>query len=114
MKRLIVSALVACAAMSGAASAETIESWFGNTLTVTDANGASRFHFNEDGSYTMIPASGASVSGAWAVQGAQICLTPVGQAQACYPLEAGHAVGDAWTVATGEGQSATVALSAGR
>lgn len=114
MKRLIASVLIACAAMAGAAAAEGIDGWFGNTVTVTNANGVSRFLFNQDGTYTMIPASGAAVSGAWVLQGDQLCLTPAGQAQACYPFDGGHAVGETWTMRAGEGQSATIALTAGR
>jgi hypothetical protein len=115
MMKTILAAAAGVALLSGAAFADTISASFGNTLTTTGADGVTvRWMFNADQSYTMALPDGATVSGTWARNGGDLCVTPNGGGEAvCAPIVEGKAVGDTWTVETATGP-VTVALIAGR
>lgn len=115
MKRLIATMAFALMAVSGVASADTMQNTVGNTLVVTTSTGAVvRYHFNADNTYTAAMPDGSSVNGAWEVAGDQICLTPAGGARGCTGYVADKNVGDSWTQTAVDGSSITVAITAGR
>ena len=115
MKKLFAAALASAALFAGAALADTIGSSFGNTLTTTGADGVTvRWMFNADNTYAMALPDGTTVTGTWARQGADLCVTPGdGSGAQCAPIVEGKSVGDTWTVDTANGP-VTVALVAGR
>src|SRR5262249_12446143 len=113
MKAKLVAALIAGLSFAGAAHADTIDNFFGNTLSATGQNGTARFLFNADGTFQIVQANGQTVAGTWTRQGSQICTTLGGQAQPCHDYAA-HNVGDTWTETLPNGQTATFALTAGR
>lgn len=114
MKKLI-AALAFAAAAALPAAAGTIENSFGNTLNVTLADGTTlAFHFNPDNTYVMKLPDNSTVSGSWALQNNQLCLTPAGGAPDCHPDPGNYNVGDTWTGVNGQGQEMSLSLTAGR
>lgn len=115
MKNLIAAIAFSAALAAGAAYAGTIENSFGNTLTVTTPEGAVfNYHFEPDGTFMAMGPSDAHFTGAWVIQGDQVCLTPQGQSQACYPNTDVHSVGDTWTMQGPSGPPSTLTITAGR
>lgn len=114
MKTKLAAALFAGVAMfSGAAFADTIDNFFGNTLTATGPDGTARMLFNADGTFEIVQASGQTIPGTWTRQGSQICTTLGGQEQPCHDY-GDHNVGDTWSADLPNGQTATFSLVAGR
>ncbi len=106
---------------AGAAMADddVMSNTYGNTVSTQDmqSGAVSSLMFNADGTYTGA-ANGASYSGKWTLQGANICLAPEGQPAGapganCSPVQK-HAVGETWTVTTDKGMTYQVSLTAGR
>jgi hypothetical protein len=117
MKKL--AALVAFGAVlySGAAFAQsmTMQNTFGNTIVVTSASGAeTRYHFNEDGTFTGVAPGGSQMAGRWRADGDQICLIPPSGQEACTTVAEGKNVGDTWEQTGVDGSPITVTLQAGR
>jgi hypothetical protein len=115
MKKLFVALSVSACMLLGTASADTIANAVGNTLNVATPDGGSfRYHFETNGTYTMVGPDQQSAAGAWVVNGDQICLTPQGQAQQCYPYDGSKKVGDTWTMTAQDGGVVTLSLTQGR
>ena len=115
MKKL--AALIALGALlsAGAASAQMMQSAYNNTIVVTYANGAqSRYHFNADNTFSVRTPDGQTVTGTYAVEGDQVCLTPNGGERACTQYVGEKNVGDTWTQTGTDGAQITVTLEAGR
>jgi hypothetical protein len=116
MKKL--AALVALGALlsAGAAFAQsTMQNTFGNTIVVTSASGAeTRYHFNEDGTFTGVASGGSQMAGRWRADGDQLCLIPPSGQEACTTVAEGKNVGDTWEQAGTDGSQITVTLQAGR
>jgi len=115
MNKLIGAAVLAAATtIAGAALAnDTMDATFGNTVTVTTAEGATiNYYMNADGTYSMT-AGEDTVNGTWTEGDGQVCLTPEGGEEACSPLVDGKAVGDTWTSGDGE-TSITLSIVEGR
>lgn len=115
MKKLAIlvpfSALVAAAP----GSAQIMQSAYENTIVVTTANGAqARHHFNADNTFTVQTPDVQTVSGTYAVENGQICLTPAGGESACADYVGDKNVGDTWTQTGADGSPVTVTLEAGR
>ncbi len=106
--------------VAGTAFADDVMSnTYGNTITTKDTKtgATSTLMFNADGTYTGV-AQGASYSGKWTLNGANICLAPTGQPAGapgdnCSPVVK-HAVGETWTVTNDKGMTYEVSLTAGR
>jgi outer membrane lipoprotein SlyB len=114
MKILAAIAAAAVLGMAGAASADTMENSFGNTITVTTADGHNIIYLvNADHSYAM-NAGDTHVNGTWAVKGDQVCLTPQGGQETCTPYDASRNVGDTWTQTGSDGAQITIKITAGR
>jgi len=116
MKKLVFAVAMLAALAAGAASAETIQNAFGNTVVVTYADGRSvSYHFNEDGTFTGQAPGGMGLRGRWSIDGEQLCLIPPGgQAPTCTEIASDKVVGDTWTQAAADGSEMTVTLQSGR
>ena len=113
MKKWIAGIAAAAALAMGSASAGTIENSFGNTLRVTQPNGSVvNYHFEANGTF-MAHAGEQMISGAWRNDGENVCLTPQGQPEACYPA-GNYGVGDSWELDGGDGTAATLTIVQGR
>lgn len=115
--RILFSVLVALSAFTGAALAadDPFANYYGNTVTVTNANGSRAVLINADGSYTQKLADGTEAKGTWKIDGDKSCFMS-GVADAppyCVPAEA-HAVGDSWELTAPDGSKETATLTAGR
>lgn len=107
--RLFAFALYALAA-SPAFAAGATDGLIGNTLTLTDSNGAATaYKFTADGAFTRVSPSGSEDGGAWATEGERLCLMPTGGAKYCLPWAEDRAVGDVWEV---KGPTGAVAFTA--
>ncbi len=114
MKKFAAALALGVALTAGAAFADTLTNGYGNTFVVTSANGEARYHFDEDGSFHVTFADGNTVSGTYAVEGDQLCLTPEGGEAACAAYVGDKNVGDTWTQAAADGGEISVTLEAGR
>jgi hypothetical protein len=115
MKTFFAAAVMVLALGAGPALADaTTDAFAANTVIATGANGAVlKFKFNPGGAYTMTAAD-QTVTGAWAVEGSQFCITPQGGEKSCSAYVADRKVGDTWAVTGADGVQYTVALVAGR
>lgn len=115
--RKIVAAAAALALSFAAAPAfadATADVYAANTVVATGANGAVlRFKFDTGGAYAMT-AGDQSITGAWAVENGQFCITPQGGEKSCSPHSAARKVGDTWAVTGGDGVQYSVTIAAGR
>lgn len=116
MKNLFgAAALAAAITFAGTALAnDTMDATFGNTVTVTTAEGAvASYYMNADGTY-MLMAGEVHVTGAWTEHDGQVCLTPDDGEEACSPLTDGKGVGDTWEGQASDGSDVTYAIVAGQ
>jgi len=70
-------AVLGIATIAGqAAAAGLIDGTFGNTVTVSTADGTvlQSFFFNEDGTVSMSAADGETGEGTWTLEGSTLCL----------------------------------------
>jgi hypothetical protein len=116
MKKLLgAAALAAATVFAGAALAnDTLDATFGNTVTVTNSEGAVvSYYMNEDGTYSMT-AGEDTINGTWTEADGQVCLTPEGGEEACSPVVDGKSVGDTWEGEGSDGSTLTFAIVEGR
>lgn len=115
MKRLI--AALACAVLMPAAPAfaDTMEAAFDNTIVITyPSGGASRYHFNRDGTFTATVPSGAQMRGRWEIVDDQLCFISLADDRTCSPFVADKNVGDVWEQSATDGTTVSVTIEAGR
>jgi hypothetical protein len=99
----------------GGAFADTMRAAFANTIVITyPSGGVSRYHFNEDHTFTATVPSGARTSGLWDVTADQLCLTALSGDRSCLPFPAGKRVGDTWTQAATDGTQIRAEIVSGR
>jgi hypothetical protein len=115
MQKFIAAAAIALTLGAGPAFADaTTDVFAANTVVATGANGAVlKFKFEAGGAYSM---SGAEqpVTGTWAVENGQFCITPQGAEKSCSPHDPARRVGDTWKVTGADGIEYTVTIAAGR
>ena len=116
--RIFTGAVFGVFALSGAAFAGDLSGIFGNTVTITDANGAiTSVLINEDKTYTVKTPDGAEVPGTWEVADGQACFNAAdadgNPTQTCSADILGKGVGDTWTATDDNGES-SVAVVEGR
>lgn len=111
MKRILfASALLALSA--GAALADNLAGYYGNTVVITAPDGkVTKSKVNKDGTYSSVLPDGSATSGTWAWKdGTTACFTQVtpapaaGQAPACFAIDA-HKAGDNWATKTPDGKA---------
>jgi len=119
MIRTFAAATFAAVMMVGGAAfaaSDTMEATFGNTVTVADAagNALASYFMNADGTFSLTGADGTSAGGTWRETDTDICLTVTGAEESCSPLTTGQGVGDTWTATGADGETITLAITAGR
>jgi hypothetical protein len=122
MKRILL-ALSALAFTAGIAHADPYTNMYGNTLSMTGADGSkSTVFINQDMSWEQHTPTGVVVKGTYAWKDpSTACFTIVtpapkdpNMATVCYPAQAAHNVGDSWTMNGPDGKPNTLAITAGR
>ena len=110
-----VVALGAMLSVSAAFAQTMMQTAYDNTIVVTYANGAqARYHFNADNTFAVRTPDGQTVTGTYAIEGGQICLTPNGGERGCTQYVGEKNVGDTWTQTGTDGSQISVTLEAGR
>lgn len=116
MKKILgVLIAVSTLVFGGAAFAEELmESTFGNTVTVAGPDGTVlvSYHFNDDGTFSMAQADGATADGTWSLDGTTLCVV-VGDQTSCSEIE-DRDVGDSWTETDEQGNEMTISIVEGR
>ncbi|HVY85850.1 MAG TPA: hypothetical protein VG943_11995 [Caulobacterales bacterium] len=113
MRNFAVLTMLGFVLSTAPAFAETMDAMFGNTVTVTQPNGAvDRYYFEPDGAFVERSHDGATYAGRWARRAGDVCLT-VDQREDCEAIPVDKSVGDAWTLETGGG-SIAIAIVRGR
>lgn len=123
MQRIILAAAALVASTGFAQAGDMYANLYGNTLTITGADGAkSTVFINQDMSWEQHLAGGTILKGTYAWKDPQTaCFTVVtpqpkssDQATNCFPAQAAHNVGDTWTMNGSDGKTATLTITAGR
>ncbi|MEZ6023966.1 MAG: hypothetical protein R3C16_11255 [Hyphomonadaceae bacterium] len=113
--RLALLAASAWIAAAGFAAADTIESLYGNTLQVTYPGGnVERFHVDAGGGFTLVLATGQSVSAQWERQGDQFCVVAEGAPPGCSDFPMDKSVGDSWEQTRADGAVVRYEIVEGR
>jgi hypothetical protein len=111
---ILAAAMLATAAI---AAADPMASRYENTVTITDATGTTKIHYNKDGTMTTIGPDGAKGTGKWTMKDGKLCVTldqgPNAGKEGCNPF-AERKVGDSWDVTLADGTKAKASLVAGR
>lgn len=116
--RVFTGTLIGLFALMGTAMAGDLSGVFGNTVTITDANGGvTSVLVEEDNTYTVKTPDGAEIPGTWEVSDGQACFNAAdaeGNAtQTCSADIIGKGPGDTWTASNDAGET-TVAVVEGR
>jgi hypothetical protein len=122
MKRILLAAS-AIALSASVAHADPYANLYGNTLTITAADGSkSTVLINQDGSWQQQFANGTVLKGTYAWKDtATACFTIVtpppkdpNAPPFCPGNQTAHAVGDTWTMNGADGKSTSLTITAGR
>jgi hypothetical protein len=122
MKRILLAASV-LALSAGVAHADPYANLYGNSLSMTGADGTkSTVYINQDMSWESHLANGTVLKGTYAWKDATTaCFTVVtpppksaDMATNCYAAQAGHNVGETWTMNGPDGKPNTLTIIAGR
>jgi opacity protein-like surface antigen len=123
MKHILLATAAFFALAGAAQAADAYASMYGNTVTITGADGAKTTTFvNQDMTWEQHAADGKVVKGTYAWKdAATACFTQTDPAPAspdkattCLPNQTAHNVGDSWSVPGMDGKPVTVAITAGR
>jgi hypothetical protein len=95
--------------------AEGMADAFGNTVTATyDDGSVIAFHFEPDGTFTMIDRDGTSFAADWTLDGEEIFFIARSGERTCEPFPAGKGLGDTWRYVSADGVEVTLAVTPGR
>jgi hypothetical protein len=112
---LLSGAALGFALAATPAIAQDFDVAYDNTILVTLAGGEElRYYFEPDGSFRGVMPDGAEVSGAWDIDGEEICFLGAEGDRDCAPYHADKAVGDSWAQPGMNGEDVTVTIVAGR
>ena len=123
MKRILLAGAAFFALSCAALAADPYAAFYGNTVSITGADGTKVTSFvNADMTWEQHAPSGAVVKGTYVWKAATTaCFTQTDPAPkspdgatVCLPNQTAHNVGDSWSVAGGDGKPVTVSLTAGR
>lgn len=107
MRVLGLGAMVAALTLAGAAAADPMQSFYGNSVKITYPNGqGATLMVEEGGAYRLKLPDGTLAGGVWAIEGDQFCTTrttPAPAPKQCRPAAA-RAVGDKWDEDTPNGK----------
>lgn len=101
MRRMVLGLACGALAVGPAMAADTtapdpMAGFYGNTLIVTAPDGASRWQYHPDHTYTMVNDKGVGMTGIWGIVGKQICEGPSDQKPQCHLLPGPKQAGDTW------------------
>ena len=97
-----------------AASTNSLETAFSNTIKITSKDGEELIYFNRDGTFTSTgPGPDQDEIGTWKVDGNKICTKTKDAAESCGVIEPGRAVGDKWQHKIGD-DTVTIEIVKGR
>ena len=120
MKAILI-ATAAVALTAGAALADNLAGYYGNTVVITAPDGkVTKSKVNKDGTYSSVQPDGKATKGTWVWKDDKTaCFTQTdpapaaGTPPACFGIDA-HKVGDTWSVKSPDGKVETkFALVAG-
>jgi hypothetical protein len=98
MRRTLFPAVIALA-LTAPAAADTLGILYGNTLTLTDAQGGvTTVQLAEGGKFEQTNARGIWAAGFWTRKDGGFCMTARGESEICFPLESEKSVGDTWEI----------------
>ena len=115
MRNLAILAVLSFVLSNAPAFAETMDAMFGNTVVVTQPNGAAdRYYFEADGSFREHSHDGHDYAGHWVRRAGQVCLSlPERSQEDCADIPLDKKVGDSWLLQDAGG-NITIAIVAGR
>ncbi len=115
--RVLFATIAATLMMTGAALADPMAPFYGNTVEVTNADGVTRsVHINEDGTYSQT-VDGNTVEGTWEMSGDDACFSSDATAESgpyCVPTADERSVGEEWEMTAPDGSTETAVLIEGR
>ncbi len=111
--RLVISLMVAMFAMTGAALADPFANFYGNTVTIENAEGSRSILINEDGTYVTVFGDGTRADSTWAIDGETACFEATDAPQYCVPATS-RTVGESWELTAPDGTTEKATLVAGR
>lgn len=110
-----VTAWVVCAA---AAAADPMTGRYGNTVRIKNKAGQiTRVYYNVDKSVTVMRPDGGVITGTWAIEGAELCVSAsvmLMSVKRCSPFVPDKKPGDTWTQNGPDGDEVTITIVAGR
>ena len=110
MRRTLRFAAMALA-LAAPAFADTLDVLYGNTLTLTDAQGGvTTVLLAEGGKFEQTNGRGAWAAGFWTQKDGRFCMTARGEAEICFPLAADKSAGDAWEIKGPTGRAVWTAV----
>lgn len=109
MKRFLFPLMLA-AAVAMPAAADTLDTLYKNTLTLTDTQGrTTTVLVSEGGQLEQVNAAGMWAAGFWTHEGGRFCWTARGKSQVCVALAPDKGVGDSWEITGPTGKVAWTA-----
>jgi hypothetical protein len=119
MKWLTVAAALALmSAEPILAASDPMAGRYGNTVRITNKEGKiTRIYYNPDKSVTVMRPDGNVITGTWAIEGAELCVSAsvmLMSVKRCLPFVPDKKPGDTWTQKGPDGEDVTVTIVAGR
>lgn len=100
------------------AAADPMQGRYGNTVRITNKEGKiTRVLYNADQSVTVMRPDGGVITGTWAIEGAELCVSTsvmLMSIKRCLPFVPDKKPGHTWTQKGPDGDEVTIAIVAGR
>lgn len=119
MTRLTLACLALSLAIVPAfAAADPMQGRYGNTVRITNKAGQiTRVLYNADKSVTVMRPDGGVITGTWAIEGAELCVSAsvmLMSVKRCSPFVPDKKPGDTWTQKGPDGDEVSITIVAGR
>jgi hypothetical protein len=118
MTKFIIAVLSVCVASFAAAAGDPMQGRYGNTVRITAKDGKlTRVYYNADKSVTVMRPDGNVITGAWAIEGAELCVSAsvmLMSVKRCSPFVPDKKPGDTWTQKGPDGDDVSVTIVPGR
>jgi hypothetical protein len=117
MKPVLIALLsVALSALSF--GADPMAGRYGNTVRITAKDGKiTTLYYNADKSVTVKRPDGDVITGSWAIEGEQVCVSAsvmLMSIKRCNPFVPDKKAGDTWTQKDGDGNDVSITIIPGR
>jgi hypothetical protein len=100
------------------ADVDPMQGRFGNTVRIVSKDGkVTRILYNPDKSVTVMRPDGGVVTGTWAIEGGQLCVSAsvmLMSVKRCSPFVPDKKPGDTWTQPGPDGEEVTISIVPGR